>query len=1200
MKFIYALLCLLLLPTLPSDAQGWMEFYPEVEGLSTYTYKDGIFIGTLNTNDGGNLSWGTRIISIDTTPFPASSTARDFNLTKTDFTGKIQWTHWYEFDSLPELEGIRTAHVEKFGDDYIVFAKINVINGIGENYFFRGIHINKDGEITGSFEFSEYDFLNNLAVDYQSYSEIIEVEPTPDGHFMVLGSTPDLTTAGLLNESWIIKVDTAGNILNSTLARKVFDSNTVGNFVSNTVLQNLEVSSDGSFFVSGKTNLENHRVVIRYDANGLESWYKVKEAEEENKSNKMLLHPSGDLYILAFENYSPGEIIFEENNQVLTVPFFKGIDAYFTKMTETGDTLWQSFTKSIPEGAVNTSENIFFPFDFCILNNGNIAQLHVKALTSRPGFGQERNINISQFKSIVVSPSNTTLFEGESNNLQMFGANKLGVPDAMITVGNGFKYTGIQQDFSFYTNTSGSISLYSNAESPKLPFLLSSDLNGSGNGIINIPVANLNGRIFIDQNQNCDDELGEEGIPNIVVNANNFSRISKTDGSYSFNFYNNSDDYLVTPTFGENYPYDLWESICSDSIELSILPEDTIYDVDFGYTPEVNCQRMDIDVVVPFLRHGFDDNLIGMVYRNVGTLTADSVYINIFADNPDITMDFPNNPYTFDSLTGIYNIQLGSVDVFEEAFILGFVYVPLSVPIGSTPCFTANIYPSNICDDPPAPEPTLRVSATCLGDSIQFEIVNEGAPMMAPKGYSIYADNLLEEQDDVLLGSNEVITLKRYANGATYHLETDPNQTDPFLDIPSTTIEACAAAGEIPSTGFINAMPLADELSSRDIECREVTAAIDPNDKRVSPAGVGDAHYVNANVSLEYMIRFQNTGTDTAFNIFVLDTLDANLDMSTFQMGAASHPYELSVLNGNVLRLDFPNILLPDSNVNEILSHGFFEFTIRLVDDVDQPYELHNTASIYFDYQPAVVTEDMFITVCDSCMIQTLPLLGHFIEIDLLLEGAYDGAGLMSTNLQGLIPLEPDYSAAPYFYNGKEELSSIPANMVDWVLIEARTGTPSLTGEKGTTTIETKAGLLFSDGSIRGVNGISGVYFESLTTGNDYYFCVRHRNHLDVLTASATAATDVMTYDFTTSPSMAWGLEQMKWLANEGKAVLFSGDFNKDGTIQTTDYDQWALQPAAVNVYQQSDANLDGIIQVSDFDYWFFNKAKLGSVEIGF
>ena len=220
------------------------------------------------------------------------------------------------------------------------------------------------------------------------------------------------------------------------------------------------------------------------------------------------------------------------------------------------------------------------------------------------------------------------------------------------------------------------------------------------------------------------------------------------------------------------------------------------------------------------------------------------------------------------------------------------------------------------------------------------------------------------------------------------------------------------------------------------------------------------------------------------------------------------------------------------------------------------------------------------------------------ISLTAMLEGPHNLASDdMHTQLNNLIPLTQPYNTAPYHYSGSEGIASITANMVDWVLVEVRQGTPNMSGTRGTTTIESQAAILLDDGSIVNTDG-NPLEF-NLIENEEYHFCIRHRNHLDVLTATALTAQPTMTYDFTTGTTQAFGTNQMKTLSN-GTAVLFAGDFTKDGIIQTTDYNAWKQQPAQLNVYQYIDANLDGVVQVTDYDVWFPNRAKLGTVEIGF
>jgi len=87
-----------------------------------------------------------------------------------------------------------------------------------------------------------------------------------------------------------------------------------------------------------------------------------------------------------------------------------------------------------------------------------------------------------------------------------------------------------------------------------------------------------------------------------------------------------------------------------------------------------------------------------------------------------------------------------------------------------------------------------------------------------------------------------------------------------------------------------------------------------------------------------------------------------HLNLRTLQPIASSHDYELT-LTGQVLRLRYPNILLPDSSTNEPASNGFFEFQIDQLPDVELESEITNQAAIYFDFNEPVITNTVLHTV---------------------------------------------------------------------------------------------------------------------------------------------------------------------------------------------------------------------------------------------
>ena len=142
-------------------------------------------------------------------------------------------------------------------------------------------------------------------------------------------------------------------------------------------------------------------------------------------------------------------------------------------------------------------------------------------------------------------------------------------------------------------------------------------------------------------------------------------------------------------------------------------------------------------------------------------------------------------------------------------------------------------------------------------------------------------------------------------------------------------------------------------LQSTDSTYSVVRGSFDPNDKQSTPSLTQQE--VSEGKFITYLVRFQNTGTDTAFNIVVTDLLDNQLDASSFEMLSASHNSK-TTRNGNSLTFEFLNILLPDMTTNEPASHGYILFRIKPLSTVPANSVIQNKANIYFDFNAPIIT----------------------------------------------------------------------------------------------------------------------------------------------------------------------------------------------------------------------------------------------------
>ncbi len=224
------------------------------------------------------------------------------------------------------------------------------------------------------------------------------------------------------------------------------------------------------------------------------------------------------------------------------------------------------------------------------------------------------------------------------------------------------------------------------------------------------------------------------------------------------------------------------------------------------------------------------------------------------------------------------------------------------------------------------------------------------------------------------------------------------------------------------------------------------------------------------------------------------------------------------------------------------------------------------------------------------------------LNLRLFLEGPFQSNGEMNTVQFPVLPLSHPYQNQPYNIPSLS-ISNFPNNnIVDWLIVELRSGSIN-NSNNNTSLIERKIALLDKWGNVLDPFSGASLRFTNTIINNDYFVLVRHRNHLDVMSSTAVESVNgIMNFDFSLAANTAFGAEQLKEINSVSASVwcLHAGDFNQDGVIQTTDYDVWKSDPSIANQYSLTDGNLDGTVQTTDFDTWFRNKAKIGSIAIQF
>ena len=429
-------------------------------------------------------------------------------------------------------------------------------------------------------------------------------------------------------------------------------------------------------------------------------------------------------------------------------------------------------------------------------------------------------------------------------------------------------------------------------------------------------------------------------------------------------------------------PADNQYSITVDTIA------DTLSEKNFGFeiTP---CHHLDVQIGSSRRRRCFE-NTTSVSYLNQGSLAAPDAYILVEFPHWVRPVSASRNYIAINDSVWRFNLDTVSEGESGSFTIIDSVLCGNINILGLSECTKATIYPAPNCPSGSWNGASLFTSGKCVGNGkVLINLANRGTgDMQDSTSYRVYLDSILVFQKRVKLVQNDSLLLQVQADGKMVHLEADQVADHPTQYSVVLNVEGCALPTQTISTGFVNKFPQPQSPNSK-IHCLPIRGAYDPNDKAVVPQGFTSQHVIPFDTRLEYLIRFQNTGTDTAFTVYVIDTLDGNLNPETLEMGAVSHNYELSmqtVKSGKTfLRWQFNNIQLPDSGANQLKSNGFIQYRISPKANLILGSQVRNNAEIYFDFNPPVITNQTLTTY--NTLIFTDPSLNDHVQIVTALPG---------------------------------------------------------------------------------------------------------------------------------------------------------------------------------------------------------------------
>jgi uncharacterized delta-60 repeat protein/uncharacterized repeat protein (TIGR01451 family) len=845
------------------------------------------------------------------------------------------------FNPLPESGAdnyVNTVAIQTDGK-IIIGGNFTSYNGVIRNRIAR---LNFDGSL-------DYTFNSNLGAN----GMINNVKIQEDGKIIIVGS---FTSYNGINANKIARLNADGTLDES------FNSGTGANITIN----DCTIQSDGKIIISGNFTEFNGVPmgrIARLNPNGtLDTSFLIGTGangfiattclQQDNKiligggffefngeitKNCIRLNEDGTFDTSFNLNFTPAgqinQIKIDLNNKVLIAGSFtsaNGPEVNNIARLNLNGTIDESFNAGT--GCFYLPGNLSYLIDFVIQTDGKI---------------------------VIIGIFNT--FNGvQKSNIARLYPN--GAVDESFNIGVGFNNPSVVKEIQKIQNNklliAGSFNQYDNFTRPFL---------------IRLKESGLIGQVFLDVNQNCIKDPNEVGVFNkkVLINTPNEIEITNKNGYWSSSNLEAGNYTITIDTTNTN-----WTSTCPTTQSFTVVhPDSLTIAPSFGVISNNPCPSPIVSVNMPFMRPCFTNQQIYVQACNEidATGVLPDAYSIVELD-PNLIFENASLPYT--SLgNNQFRFEHDTLYLGECVNFTISAQVSCDAILGQTLCMEANLYPVADCvlDTIPTPstgevlpcnlpwdQSSLSVNGWCANDSIYFTITNTGefggGDMECYSPVRIFVDGVLIQLDSILLQGGETFTYAFAGTAQTWILQADQHPLHPGNSRPNAHVENCGTGTWTPD--LINDLPLDDADPVVDIYCGIVTGSYDPNDKRGFPNGISEEHFIAKNQDLEYIIRFQNTGTDTAFTVVVRDTLDENFNIFTVTPGVSSHSYSFRMYGPRVLEWTFANILLPDSTTNEPLSNGFLTFTVKQNPDLAEGTILSNDADIYFDFNEPIITNE--------------------------------------------------------------------------------------------------------------------------------------------------------------------------------------------------------------------------------------------------
>jgi hypothetical protein len=771
---------------------------------------------------------------------------------------------------------------------------------------------------------------------------------TPDGGYMLAGYAD--STVQSFKQSFLMKVDAEGAVI----WRKKIRATNTDEFHELVRLQ------DGSLVMVGYATLpsgfENVRVV-KTDADGNVIWDRqYGDAAVEERAFGVVLATNGDIVVAGFKKEAP----------------LPRKNIYVVRMSATtGDLVWEqeySIASNVDDEAqaiIRTNDGHFVVAGYTqanIASNGLILKINENG-SSIP-FWFQTFANVEALNDVTSTPTGHLLATGFKEIPGSMGA----LSDLFIvrTDANGSTIwaTTAGKEGPDYGNAvlptpdGGAVAVGATLPNLNTPASYAYMVKTDGNG--NLFTNYIQGKIYVDDNNDCTVQSGESGLNNwlIRVESPDFTRYVTSNDAGNYVIMVDTGIYKVTVFT----PNDSWEACdLNQTVEVNTF-YDTIW-ANVGVSSIYACPRNEVDVQTPILRR-CTDNTYTVRYCNNGPATSSNTVIEVLLSS-GLTITSSSQPYTTSNDTVRFSI--GTLPSRQCGTLTFDAFLDCNVELGTAHCVQTRILPDSFC----APATNwdgsiLEARAQCDSGRVKMFIKNKGIGDIGDVvGYVVIQDVILltipEGVINTLPPGNEIKVWDEPANNRTYRLIAEQTSGYPGVSVPTAALEGCKTDTTTTpmSTGFYTMFPEDDAEPFLASDCQE---AYEPDFnptflKRGHPRGYEALHYIDSLTNLKYLLHFLNNTNDTVTHVVVRDTLSQWLDPTTVRPGSASHPYDYNMYGTGAVEFVFKNITLPPGEA------GYVKFEVAQQHGLQPNTRIENTASVVFNYGAPQLTNQTFHTV---------------------------------------------------------------------------------------------------------------------------------------------------------------------------------------------------------------------------------------------